>query len=204
MLTILSSQEENRLPMLPLSATLTRRRAKRQPISSRKKYRASPSTRAIRLPPEKSARRRMHMYLMLLASRLPIWAMPAGSTTTLPMISRPGSIAHLRSYWARNGARVPTCGVWRQWCLNLSRATISSTRNPEPSTARTTTTSHRSSSFSVPFPSRSACRANGPRKYSTAKASCVTFTVCVTGLWQMSSAKSITSRRRRRSGSLIS
>lgn len=76
--------------------------------------------------------------------------------------------------------------------LNLLRATISSTHNRAPSTVKTTTTLHKSSNFSAPFPNLSASRANGRKRYSTGAVNCETSTACATGLFQMFSGRNIT------------
>ena len=86
---------------------------------------------------------------------------------------------------------------------NSSQATTSSTHNPAPNTAKTTTTSRRSSSCSAPSPNPCASRENGRRRSSTARASCATSTACGTGRCPTCCARSTISASRRRSGSRI-
>merc|ERR1712070_1235992 len=79
----------------------------------------------------------------LFRSRLQISATLVGSGTTSRTISRRGSIARRKSFLARNGAPVPTCGAWLAWCSSSSRVTTCLTRNPARNTARTTTISRK-------------------------------------------------------------
>ncbi len=87
---------------------------------------------------------------------------------------------------------------------NSSPATTSSTRNPVRNTAKTTTTSRKSSSCSALSPRTSASPANGARKSSIARASSGTSTAYGTGLSPTCSRRSITLGLKRRSGLRIS
>lgn len=75
-------------------------------------------------------------------------------------------------------------------CSSLSQVTTSSIRNPAPNTARTTTTSRKSSSFSALSPNPSACRENGRKKFSIERASYATSTDYAIGLYPTFSTKS--------------
>lgn len=136
------------------------------------------------------------------------------------MTYKHGSIALRRSSWAPSGAQAPMSGAWQLWyghqsnsrqlsqdinlvhmyrSLNSSRATTFSTRNPAPSTVKTTIILHKSSSCWARSPVRSASQVNGPRKSSAAKGNFEISTVSVTGRFRTCCARSIISVLRSRS-----
>src|SRR6266536_1526237 len=78
------------------------------------------------------------------------------------------------SQWLGDGDMVLT-SVFRS--SSSSPATTSLIHNPAPSTAKTTTTSPKSSNSSVPSPNLSASPVNGHKKFSTEKASSATSIV---------------------------
>ena len=81
--------------------------------------------------------------------------------------------------------------------LNSSLATTYSIHNPARNTAKTMTTSLKSSNFSVHSPSPSASRESGAKKYSIAKATSATYIAFDTGHCRMSYEKSTTFPRKR-------
>lgn len=88
--------------------------------------------------------------------------------------------------------------------LNLSRAITSSTLSPALNMGKTTITSPRSSSCSVPSRNPSASPVNGPKRSSTARVIFATSTVCATGPCPTFSARSTTTALRRPCGSASS